>query len=34
MKYDESRVILACNLLEYRTINDISQRGISIPHQD
>ena len=29
MKYDESRVILACNLLEYRTINDISQEELA-----
>ena len=30
MKYDESRVILACNLLEYRTINGISQEDLSL----
>lgn len=29
MKYDESRVILACNLLEYRTINGISQEELA-----
>ncbi len=30
MKYDESRVILACNLLEYRAINGISQENLAL----
>ena len=30
MKDDESRVILACNLLEYRTINGISQEDLAL----
>ncbi|NBI80067.1 XRE family transcriptional regulator, partial [Anaerotruncus colihominis] len=29
MKYDECRVILACNLFEYRTINGISQEELA-----
>ncbi|MCR2024903.1 helix-turn-helix domain-containing protein [Anaerotruncus colihominis] len=30
MKYDECRVILACNLFEYRTINGISQEELAL----
>ena len=29
MKYDECRVILACNLSEYRTINGLSQEDLA-----
>ena len=29
MKYDECRVILACNLFEYRTINELSQEDLA-----
>ena len=30
MKYDECRVILACNLFEYRTINGLSQANLAL----
>ena len=31
MKYDESRVILACNLLEFRAEKRISQEEMAFP---
>ena len=30
MKYDECRVILACNLFEYRAINGLSQEDLAL----